>query len=207
MGSGRPFVALLAGRLVSRSPDSVQPAKFAMTVRLLKALLVVLSIALVAVVVIAIFGDGDSSSPPEVGVPTAVSASALSDFAGEHATPVYWLGERPEDTYELTDAGSGRIYVRYLPKGVEVGDKRAKFVTVATYSQEGGVLALRKAAAEEKGAKLGKTDDGAVLLIDPASPKNAHLAYPGADVQIEVYSPVPGEALRLSARGAVQPVH
>ncbi len=177
-----------------------------MALRLLKALLVVLSVALVAVVIVWIVGD-DSSSPPKVNEPTAVSASALSDFAGEHGTPVYWLGERPEDTYELTDSSSGRVYVRYLPKGVEVGDKRARFVTVATYPQEGGVAALREAAAEEKGAKLGKTDDGAVLLVDPTSPKNAHLAYPGADVQVEVYSPVPGEALRLAARGAVQPVH
>lgn len=185
-----------------------------MVLRLLKALLVFLCLALIAAVVVWIVGDDSSSSPktgdsssPKVGEPAAVSASSLSDFAGRHGTPVYWLGERPGDTYELTDARSGQVYIRYLPEGVEAGDKRAKFVTVATYSGVGGVAALRKAAAGEKGAKLGKTDDGAVLLVDPASPKNAHLAYPGADVQIEVYSPVPGEALRLAARGAVEPVN
>jgi hypothetical protein len=65
---------------------------------------------------------------------------------------------------------------------------------------------LRKAARQEAAAKLGKTDDGGVLLIDPTAPNNAHLAYRGANLQIEVYSPVPGEALRLAARGAVRPV-
>lgn len=175
-----------------------------MAPRSLIALLVVLSVALIAVVIVWIAGD-DSSSP-QPGEPAALSTTELSDFADEQDAPVYWLGERPGETYELTDSESGRIYVRYLPKGVDTGDERASFVTVATYPEEGGVAALRKAARNEDGAKLGKTDDGAVLLIDPGAPKNAHLAYPGADVQIEVYSPVPGEALRLAARGEVQPV-
>lgn len=173
--------------------------------RVLISLLVVLSVALVAVVLIWALG-GDDSPTPTVDEPEAVSASELSDFADEQGKPVYWLGERPGETYELTDSSSGRIYVRYLPQGVNAGDKRASFVTVATYPESNGVVALRKAAREEDGAKLGKTDDGAVLLIDPASPKNAHLAYPGANLQVEVFSPVPGEALRLAARGAVQPV-
>lgn len=173
--------------------------------RLLISLLVVLSAALVVVLLIWAFGDDDSSTPAK-NEPEAVSAAELSDFADTQDTPVYWLGERPDDTYELTDSDSGRIYVRYLPNGVDAGDQRASFVTVATYAEEGGVAALRKAAREEPGAKLGKTDDDAVLLIDPTSPKNAHLAYPGADLQIEVFSPVPGEALRLAVRGVVQPV-
>lgn len=175
-----------------------------MSRRWLTILLVVLSVALIAAVVVWITRD-DSSSPTP-GEPTAVTTSELSDFAAEQGTPVYWLGERGDDTYELTDSSSGRVYVRYLPEGTNAGDERADFVTVATYPSADGVAELRKAAREEAGAKLGKTDDGAVLLIDPTSPNNAHLAYRGANLQIEVYSPVPGEALRLAARGAVRPV-
>jgi len=168
-------------------------------------LLVVLSIALVAMVVVWLTRD-DSSSSPVPGEPEAVSSSELSEFADEHGSPIYWLGERRNESYELTDSESGRVYIRYLTGGAEAGDKRAKFITVATYPAENGVVALRKAMREQNGAKLGKTDDGAVLLIDPSSPDNAHLAYPGANLQVEVYSPVPGEALRLAARGEVQPV-
>jgi hypothetical protein len=167
-------------------------------------LLVVLSLALVAAVVVWLVQGGDSS--PATDEPEVVSVSQLSEFAAEQDTPVYWLGPRQGAGYELTDTSSGRIYVRYLTGGAEAGDRRAKFITVATYQEEDGLAALRRAAGEAQGARLAKTDDGAVLLIDPTSPDNAHLAYPGANVQIEVYSPVPGEALRLAARGAVRPV-
>lgn len=176
-----------------------------MTPRWLTALLVVLSVALIAMVVVWLT-RGDSSSTVASGEPETVSATQLSDFAAEQGGPVYWLGPRRDESYELTDAASGPIYIRYLTDGARAGDERAKFITVATYPAGSGVAELRKAAAEEKGAKLAKTDDGAVLLIDPTSPDNAHLAYRGANRQIEVYSPVPGEALRLAARGEVQPV-
>lgn len=176
-----------------------------MTNRWLTTLLAVLSVALIAAVAVWVLRDDDSSAP-DADVPTAMSASELSDFAAEQDAPVYWLGERTNANYELTDSESGRIYIRYLTDGADAGDERAKFITVATYPSKDGVAALRKAAREENGAKLGKTDDGAVLLIDPASPNNAHLAYRGANLQIEVYSPVPGEALRLAARGEVTPV-
>jgi hypothetical protein len=168
-------------------------------------LLAVLSVALIAAVAVWILRDNDSSSSA-ASEPEAITSSELSDFAAEEDTPIYWLGERPDQSYELTDSRSGRVYIRYLTGDAEAGDERADFVTVATYPGDDGVAALRKTAREEKGAKLGKTDDGAVLLVDPASPNNAHLAYPGANVQIEVYSPVPGEALRLAARGDVRPV-
>jgi hypothetical protein len=175
-----------------------------MTNRWLTLLLAVLSVALVAAVVVWLVRDDDSS--PAAGEPDVVAATQLSEFAAERLKPVYWLGERPDESYELTDSSSGRVYIRYLTGGAEAGDERAGFVTVATYPADNGVAALRKASREQKGAKLGKTDDGAVLLIDPSSPNNAHLSYPGANLQIEVYSPVPGEALRLAARGDVQQV-
>jgi hypothetical protein len=174
--------------------------------RWLTILLVVLSLALIAVVVVWLTQGDDSSSTAGASEPEAVTASQLSEFAAEQGTPVYWLGERRGRSYELTDYSPGPVYIRYLTGGAEAGDKQARFVTVATYPGDDGIAALRKAAREQKGAKLGKTDDGAVLLIDPTSPDNAHLAYPGANLQVEVYSPVPGEALRLAARGDVQQV-
>ena len=191
--------------LVTTSPADPADSVPRMNRRWPSILLAVLSVALLAAVVVWLV-RGDDSSSSAAGDPEVVTPSQLSELATERGTPVYWLGPRRNQSYELTDSSSGRIYIRYLTGGAEAGDERADFVTVATYPGGDGVAALRKAAREESGAKLGKTDDGAVLLIDPTSPNNAHLAYPGADVQIEVYSPVPGEALRLAARGAVRPV-
>ena len=148
--------------------------------------------------------DGESEEPAP-GEPAIVSAEELVERAGELGAPVYWLGERDGAEYELTETASGQIYVRYLPDGAEAGDPRTEFDIVGTYPTADAVGALRR-EQQRVGGRLARTDDGAVLLIDPANDSSAHLAYPGSDVQIEVYGGEPGRALRLAARGEVQPV-
>lgn len=168
-------------------------------------------IALVAVLVVAAAGllaallhDDGGSATAEAG-PRVVTTAELADFASESETPVYWLGERPGASYELTEAPSGAAYLRYLTGGAKAG-ARSDFVTVATYPVKDGVAALRRAVRDRQGAQLGRTDDGAVLLIDPSSPDNAHFAFRGESFQVEVFSPVPGQALRLAANGDVHPL-
>jgi hypothetical protein len=146
--------------------------------------------------------DGVSLTP---GEPQVVSASQLSDFAEAADTPVYWLGERLGSRYELTETDAGRIYVRYLRGEAKAGDPRSSFTTVATYPSEDGVAKLRHAARTQDGAELGRAGDGAVLLADPSA-TSAYLAYPGGNVQVELYIPEPGQAKRLAAAGAVREV-
>jgi hypothetical protein len=140
------------------------------------------------------------------GKPAVVSSSQLADFAAEADGPIYWVGEREEAEYELTETASGRIYVRYLRGGAEAGDPRSKFLTVGTYPTEDAIAALKRVARSTEGAKLKRTRDGALLMIDPSAEGNVHLAYPGSETQIEVYSRVPGQALLLSAAGKVREV-
>lgn len=170
----------------------------------LLTLCVLLATIAAAVALTACGGSDKVSLTP--GEPQVLSTSQLSDFAGEQSQPVYWLGERQGTDLEVTETPQGRIYVRYLEDGAEAGDPRAKFSTVGTYPTKDGVAALHAALANRSGAKLVRTDNGALLLVDPASPQNAHLAYPGDGVQVEVFSPVPGAALRLASAGDVQPV-
>lgn len=159
-----------------------------------------------AMLVLLRFGD-DSEDRFRNGEPAIATPTELSGVASGLGNSVYWLGARKGAEYELTKTSTGRVYVRYLEDGAEAGDERAVFVTVVTYPPEnGGVAMLRRAARERRGAELARTDDGAVLLVDPNAPRNAHLAYPGESLQVEVYSPVPGEALRLASKGRVQPV-
>lgn len=160
------------------------------------------AVALVAWLVLGSDGDGGVPAP---GTPVVVSADELVERAGEVAAPIYWLGEREGAEYELTEAASGQVFVRYLPEGAEAGDLRTDFDVVGTYPTPDAVAALRR-AREQQGGRLARSDDGAVLLIDPSQASNVHLAYPGADVQIELYSGTPGRAVRLAARGDVQPV-
>lgn len=172
--------------------------------RWLIPLLIVLAVASSAWLVVLLLGEDDGSSAD--GEPQIVTVPELADLAAGTGHPVYWLGPQADATYELTETAGGRIFVRYLEQGAVPGDERAEFVTVGTYPVGNGVAALRRAARERGPARLGRTDDGAVLLIDPSSPENAHLAYPGSPLQIEVFSPVPGDALRLASEGRVTPV-
>jgi len=170
--------------------------------RLLKLALLVLSLALLAAVAVLLLRD--DSVEVTTGEPVVLSVSELSAFAEDVGHPVYWLGEREGAKYELTETANRRVYIRYLNGDAEAGDERADFITVATYPAQNGVAELRAAKKANDNAKLARTDDDAVLLVDPSSPDNAHLAYPGADLQVEVFSPFPGQALRLASRGKVE---
>lgn len=163
------------------------------------------AVAVVALAAWLVLRSDGGSEEPAPGEPAIVSADELVERAGELDTPVYWLGERDGVEYELTETAAGEVYVRYLPDGAEAGDPRTEFDIVGTYPTADAVGALRR-ERRRIGGGLGRTDDGAVLLIDPRNSDSVHLAYPGSDVQIEVYGGEPGRAVRLAARGEVQPV-
>ena len=168
------------------------------------ALLILLVAALIAALAVLVLRNDNEKVSLKAGEPEVVSASQLSEVADQAKNPIYWLGEREGTDLEVTETASGRFYVRYLEGGAEAGDKRPDFLTVGTYPSKNGVAEIRQAATQTQGAELARTDNGAVLLIDPSSSRSAHLAFPGPKTpQIEVYSPVPGQALRLASRGAV----
>jgi hypothetical protein len=169
-------------------------------------LIAALAAALALAVLLAACGKAEQGVSLIPGKPEVVSAPELAEFAAAADIPIYWVGEREEAEYELTETASGRVYVRYLRGGAEAGDPRSKFLTVGTYPAKNGVAALRRVARSTEGAKLKRTRDGALLMIDPSSEDNVHLAYPGSGTQIEVYSRVPGQALLLSAAGKVREV-
>jgi hypothetical protein len=135
--------------------------------------------------------------------PVAASLGDLKALAARVGHPIYWAGPRPGYTYELTQTPSGKVYIRYLPSGVRVGDPRAGFLTVATYPLPNAYAAVAKTA---KGAvKIGLVHGG-VAVVDSAYPKSIHLAFPGISYQIEVFDPSPSIGRRLVASGSITPV-
>jgi hypothetical protein len=165
----------------------------------------VLVVLIVAVLVwlVAMLVSGDDGVSLTPGEPKIVSVSELEEFAHDADRDVYWAGERIDTRYELSETEGGKVFVRYLP--VEAGGG-SEYLTVGSYPVEDAVAALRRAAREDDRTELARSDEGAVILLDRDSPDNVHLAYPGEDVQIEVFSPVDGEALRIAARDRVEPV-
>jgi hypothetical protein len=132
--------------------------------------------------------------------PTAATRADLRAFARRAGHPIYWAGPKPGYTYELSTTSNGGVFIRYLPPGVEVGDPRARYVTVATYPFPGALAAVERTANRATRIKL---DGGGIGVVDPAYPKSIHLAYPGSDYQIEVYDPSPSAGRKLVASGAV----
>src|SRR6476661_4248849 len=97
--------------------------------------------------------NDDNGSSAKRATPEATTPRDLRTFAGTVDIPVYWAGTRPNTTYELTQTSKGYIYIRYLPKGVQIGDRRPNFTTIGTYPYKNAYGTLQKAGTR-KGARV-----------------------------------------------------
>jgi hypothetical protein len=143
--------------------------------------------------------------PPAAKRSRAASVEQLKTLAVKLGHPIYWAGVRPGATYELTQTRDGRVYIRYLPPGVPVGDRHPDYLTIGTYPQA-GALAILKSTAAKNNVPTSRVADGGLALVDRRHPTGVYVAYPGVDVQIEVYDPTPGRARQLVASGQVAPI-
>jgi hypothetical protein len=135
----------------------------------------------------------------------AASRAQLRTLASALGHPVYWAGARRNTTYELTRTKDGRVYVRYLPRGVRIGDKSARYDTVGTYPQRDTLTNLTAGAAKLQ-ATVFDLPRGGRAYVDTKRPTSAYLAYPGADVQVEVYTPDPAKTEQLVTSREIRPV-
>ena len=136
--------------------------------------------------------------------PVIVSADGLATLVKAIGHPVYWAGSQPSRSYELTELTNGRIYVRYLPDGVKAGDKRP-YLTVATYQFPKALAATTRASKQPDTVVL-DPGNGGVAFYKRGFNKNVHLAFPGSDIQIEVFGPRPAQVARLVRSGQIVPV-
>ncbi len=176
------------------------------TVRI--GLAALIGVAVLVVLGITLADGGDDSCGAEVpgnGQPVSLSRGELSCNADKLGHLAYWVGPRPPaGSYEVTSSPDGRVFVRYLTGGAEAGDKRPDFLTVGTYSLTDAVGALERAQSADASKKLTR-EDGYTLLSGGGL--SAYVVFDDEpDLQIEVYSPKRGEALRLASTGALEPL-
>lgn len=164
---------------------------------------IVAAAVVVFLVVWLVLTSGDDSK--QVGAPTAASPTELREIAGETDHSVYWAGPQRGSAYEVTRTDGGSVYVRYLPKGTEVGDRRPDFLTVATYPQRNGFTAVSE-AAKERGTVERELPDGGLAVYNRRRPESVFFSYPRARYQVEVYDPAPGRALELVSSSKVVPI-
>jgi hypothetical protein len=155
--------------------------------------------ALVAGGKVTAFGNLAPSAPPH-----AVSAAGLRALSRSLKHPLYWVGPKAGDTYEVTQTSTGQVYLRYLPPGVKIGAPQ-EYLTVGTYPYNNAIAAIR-GFAHQPGTRQFKLNGGGLAVLDPKYPKNIHLAFPGSNLEIEVFSPSGAQARSLVSSGKVRPI-
>jgi len=178
----------------------------------LPASAIVVIVIAVAILVWLLFirGDGDSSEEDGAGGPqiektvNVVPASQLREELASVPYPVYWLGPRPGVDYEVTVISDGRTYVRYLPKEEEP-ETDNPYLTVGSYAQQNAFDGLED-LARESGEETTEIPNGGVALTKSDSPESTFVAFPGSDLQIEIYDPQAGRALELAESGDLSQV-
>jgi hypothetical protein len=181
-------------------------------VRITAVIAVAIAVALV-IWLLASAGGSDSSSSTSESTPPAQSGGKSVAVVPESGLlkalegvgyPVYWAGPRIGVEFEVSRLPQGRTYVRYLPKGEEAGSKQT-FLTIGSYEQPEALAGLRK-LGQSSGAILVKIPGGGSAYAESPEATSAYMAFPGVDVQIEVYDPESGKALQLIRSGAVVPI-
>jgi hypothetical protein len=131
-----------------------------------------------------------------------LSARNLQTLSRALGRAIYWAGPRQSVTYEFTVTADQRTYVRYLPLGVAAGSAKT-FLTVGTYPVA-DAFAVTSGAARRPGTVRVAVGGGGVAFYSRRRPTNIYLAFPGSDVQIEVYDPSADLARRLVTGGHVR---
>jgi hypothetical protein len=142
------------------------------------------------------------AAPSTLARSQAASAQQLKALAVTLGRPIYWAGAQAGFTYELTRTKSGSVYIRYLPAGVSVGERRPDFLTIGTYPQKRALEILKRTAARNHVPTIGVAGDG-LAFVDKKHPTSVYLAFQDVDLQVEVYDPRPGRAQQLVSSGQI----
>lgn len=147
-------------------------------------------------------GGTATAATPANGAPTIATVDQIKALAAAVKHPIYWLGPRANVNYELSILPNGKVFIRYLPKSVKPGDRRAIFKTVGTYPVKNAASQLRAGAKFLKRPvfKVGAT--GIAVVSRP--PTSAYVVFGSAPYQIEVFTP--SAALTKRAVNSVVPV-
>jgi hypothetical protein len=172
---------------------------------------IVIALAVAALVwLLFIKGDDDNSGSTEAGATKTVQVVTADQLLGAIAGvgfPAYWVGERPDVQYEVTRISGSRnqVYVRYLPPDAEA-ETKDPYLTVGSYRVKDAYGVTQRQANQPGGSSSFPIDGDGIALPNGADPRSVYVAYPGIDVQIEVYSPDAGESLQLVRSGALTPI-
>ena|GEM_PF-1285598 len=147
-------------------------------------------------------GAGKAASITLTAIPAKiVSKAELVAATKDYGFPIYWKGEMVNTDIELTVLTDGKVFVRYLPKGVAAGAPTTYF-TVATYYDPAGFGKVQNLGAKA-GAKYVKYSGGAIAASASESDSNVYLAFEGNPALYNIYSPEPANAWKAIDSGTI----
>jgi hypothetical protein len=167
----------------------------------------VLAVAIAAGLIVWLATRGGGNSNPTTvpkGKVVPISERGLGTLVDALRRPIYWAGPKTGYTYELTQSTDGRIYVRYLPRGVKIGSRKP-FLTIGTYAIPGAFRVTKQVARKNDSVRVA-VGHGGVAFYSRSAPTNIYFAYPGSDYQVEVYDPSAARARRLVTSGQIAAV-
>lgn len=173
------------------------------------AVIVVALIAAAAVWYFVIRDSGGSDEPkvtPNKVGPVAATRGDVADLSKKLDQPIYWAGNQPGTTdLELTETADGNVFVRYLTKNAPIGVGKPNYLTIGTYPAADATKALRGIAKQPDATKKDIPNDG-IAVQNASAPTSVYVAFPGDDVEIEVFDPDPTKALDLATSGDIKAV-
>ena len=173
---------------------------------LLAAIAAVVAVSIVVVVLV--LRGGDTERTPSTATraePVKADADALREVAGAIGHPVYWAPGEQAATYEMTQTPDGRLYIRYLPDSVQIGDPRPDFLTIGTYPQKDAFASVQEGATRA-GAITRELPGGGLSVAQADRPNSVFFAFPEFRVLVEVYDPTAGRAETFVTSGAIRPI-
>jgi hypothetical protein len=141
--------------------------------------------------------------PVTQGERLGLRLAALKKQVASIGKPVYWIGSKPDVTYEYIRNPNGNVYLRYLPKGVPVGAS-GLYPTVGTYAMKNAAATTRKAGGQVGAVRVKVA--GAEAFYTKAKRSSIYVAFTGSDYQIEVYDPDAAQALAAVKSGQLKAV-
>jgi hypothetical protein len=150
-------------------------------------------------------GGGNEAKAPNRANAVAASVTQLAALPRKVGHAVYWAGAETGMTYELTQTSRGNVFVRYLPAGVELNDPRPNFLTIGTYPRRDAYEVLQRFSRQPRAVNR-QLARGGLAVYSQDRPNSIYVAYPGQDLQVEVYDPSASQALRFVTSGKLRPI-
>ena len=177
--------------------DEATPAKSLKKVIATTVVLTAIFLGLGASLTFTILENRRDTETKQLSGAYAMNQEELESLVEKKNLEVYWAGPRPGYLYTLDARQKDSAFLRYIKKDAKATDVVSNSRVIATYKSD---LAFENSvAAAKRAGNTGFTNpDQSVAFYSTAKSTDVYLAFPKKKIQIEIFDPIPGQALSLA---------